>query len=58
MIVGVYGIFVPAIGWKWGLIVTGYALLWFLFNDCVKVFFYKNFIKENKIFHKYFSQVH
>ncbi len=58
LIVGVYGVFVPAIGWKWGLIVTGYALLWFLFNDCVKVFFYRNFIKENKIFHKYFSQVH
>ena len=55
LIVGVYGIFVPAIGWKWGLIVTGYALTWFLFNDIIKVFFYKNFIKENKIFHKFFG---
>ena len=58
LIVGVYGIFVPAIGWKWGLIVTGYALTWFLFNDAVKVFFYRNFIRENKIFHKFFSKEH
>ncbi len=58
LLVGVYGIFVPAIGWKWGLIVTGYALAWFLFNDVIKVFFYKNFIKENKIFHKFFSKEH
>ncbi len=56
LIVGVYGIFVPAIGWKWGLIVTGYALAWFLFNDAVKVFFYRNFIRENKIFHKFFNK--
>ena len=56
LIVGVYGIFVPAIGWKWGLIVTGYALTWFLFNDAVKVFFYRNFIRENKIFHKFFNK--
>ena len=56
LIVGVYGIFVPAIGWKWGLIVTVYAFAWFLFNDTVKVFFYRNFIKENKIFHKFFGQ--
>ncbi len=56
LLVGVYGIFVPAVGWKWGLIVTGYALAWFVFNDVVKVFFYRNFIKNNKIFHRYFSQ--
>ncbi len=56
LLVGVYGIFVPAIGWKWGLTVTIYALLWFLFNDAVKVFFYKNFIQSNRIFHKFFSQ--
>ena len=56
LLVGVYGIFVPAIGWKWGLIVTAYALCWFLFNDIVKVFFYKNFIRENRIFHKFFQQ--
>ena len=56
LIIGVYGIFVPAIGWKWGIIVTVYAFCWFLFNDVVKVFFYRNFIKENKIFHKFFGQ--
>jgi H+-transporting ATPase len=57
LFVGVYGIFIPAIGWKWGLIVTVYALTWFLFNDTVKVFFYRNFIKKDKIFHKFFGQV-
>ncbi len=58
LLVGVYGIFVPAIGWKWGIIVTVYAFLWFLFNDVVKVFFYKNFIKSDRIFHKFFGQNH
>ena len=56
LLIGVYGIFVPAIGWKWGIIVAVYAFCWFLFNDVVKVFFYRNFIKENKIFHKFFGQ--
>lgn len=56
LLVGVYGVFVPAIGWKWGVTVTVYALLWFLFNDMVKVFFYRNFIRSNRIFHKFFGQ--
>ena len=58
LIIGVYGIFIPAIGWKWGLIVTGYAFTWFIFNDAIKVFFYRNFIRENKIFHKFFNKEH
>ncbi len=56
LLIGVYGIFVPAVGWKWGLIVTVYALVWFAFNDAVKVFFYRNFINRNRIFHKFFGQ--
>jgi H+-transporting ATPase len=56
LLVGVYGIFVPAVGWKWGLIVTIYAFAWFTFNDVVKVFFYRNFLNKNRIFHKYFRQ--
>ncbi len=58
LLVGVYGVFVPSVGWGWGLTVTVYALVWFLFNDAVKVFFYRNFITKNKIFHKFFGQVH
>lgn len=54
ILIGVYGIFVPAIGWEWGGIVFAYAFAWFLFNDVVKVFFFRNFIRENKIFHKYY----
>jgi hypothetical protein len=54
LLIGVYGIFIPAIGWKWGIIVTVYALCWFLINDCVKVFFYRSFIRKNRIFKKKF----
>lgn len=56
LFIGVYGIFIPAIGWKWAGIVTVYAFIWFLFNDVVKVFFYKNFIKENKLYSNFFKQ--
>lgn len=56
LLIGVYGIFIPAIGWKWASIVTGYAFIWFLFNDAVKVFFYNNFIKENKLYFKFFKK--
>jgi len=43
-LIGVYGFLVAPIGWKWGLFVWGYAFVWFLFNDVVKVLvirFYK-----------------
>ncbi|RKY95515.1 MAG: metal-transporting ATPase, partial [Ignavibacteriae bacterium] len=52
----VYGIFVPAIGWTWGGLVWAYALTWFVLNDMVKVFFYNNFIKENKLYSKFFRR--
>ncbi len=48
-LLAVYGIFVPAVGWGWALLVWGYAAIWFLFNDCVKIVFYRNVIKENKL---------
>ena len=43
-LIGVYGFLVAPIGWKWGLFIWGYAFVWFLFNDVVKVLvirFYK-----------------
>jgi len=55
-LMAVYGIFVPAVGWKWAGLVWAYALTWFVFNDVVKVFFYKYFIKENKLYGKFFRR--
>ena len=57
-LIAVYGIFIPAIGWEWAAIIWGYAFSWFLFNDVIKVFFYRHFLKENKIFLKFFKKYH
>lgn len=40
-LIAVYGLFMPAIGWGWAAGVWGYALLWFLINDRVKLAVYK-----------------
>jgi H+-transporting ATPase len=37
----VFGIFMSPIGWQWALFVWGYALLWFLVNDRMKLAVYK-----------------
>jgi H+-transporting ATPase len=39
----VYGILMTPIGWSWGLAVWGYALVWFLVNDRVKLAAYRIF---------------
>ena len=39
----VYGILMTPIGWGWGLAVWGYALVWFLLNDRVKLAAYRIF---------------
>jgi H+-transporting ATPase len=39
----VYGIFMTPIGWGWALLVWGYALVWFLLNDRVKLVTYQIF---------------
>jgi H+-transporting ATPase len=36
-----YGLFMPAIGWKWVGWIVLYSLAWFVFNDFVKVWTYK-----------------
>ena len=33
----VYGWFMVPIGWKWALLIWGYALAWFLVNDRIKL---------------------
>jgi H+-transporting ATPase len=39
----VYGVFMTPIGWGWALFVWGYALVWFLVNDRVKLLAYRLF---------------
>jgi H+-transporting ATPase len=40
-LIAVYGLFMPAIGWSWAAAVWGYALVWFLVNDRVKLAVYR-----------------
>jgi H+-transporting ATPase len=42
-VAAVYGVFMMPIGWKWALLIWGYALLWFLVNDRVKLLAYRMF---------------
>lgn len=42
-IIAVYGVLMPPIGWNWALAVWGYALLWFLVNDRIKLVAYRIF---------------
>jgi len=40
-ILAVYGLLMPALGWEFALFVWGYALVWFLINDRVKLLGYR-----------------
>jgi H+-transporting ATPase len=42
-LIAVYGVLMPPIGWAWAGAVWGYALLWFLVNDRIKLAAYKVF---------------
>ncbi len=42
-LIAVYGVFMMPLGWSWALFVWGYALAWFLVNDCVKLLAYRIF---------------
>lgn len=57
-LMAVYGIFVPAVGWTWAGIVWAYAMIWLVINDTVKIFVYKNWIENNKLFGKFFNRHH
>ena len=37
----VYGWFMVPIGWKWALVIWGYALAWFFVNDRIKLAAYR-----------------
>jgi H+-transporting ATPase len=40
-VAAVYGLLMVSIGWKWALVIWGYALAWFLVNDRVKLIAYR-----------------
>ena len=40
-LMAVYGLFMTPLGWSWAAFVWGYALLWFLVNDRVKLLAYR-----------------
>ena len=42
-LITVYGLFMVPIGWSWALLVWGYALVWFLVEDRVKLAAYRIF---------------
>jgi H+-transporting ATPase len=48
-LIAVYGLFMTPLGWGWAGFVWGYALLWFLVNDRIKLLAYRIFdpIKAN-----------
>ena len=40
-LMAVYGVFITPIGWEYALLTWGYAVIWFLFNDMVKMWTYQ-----------------
>ena len=40
-LIAVYGLFMTPLGWGWAGFVWGYALVWFLVNDRVKLLAYR-----------------
>jgi H+-transporting ATPase len=42
-LIAVYGLFMTPLGWGWALLVWGYALVWFLVNDRLKLLAYRIF---------------
>ena len=47
-IIAVYGLLMPAMGWELAGLVWGYALIWFLINDRVKLLGYRIFDPEGE----------
>jgi H+-transporting ATPase len=47
-VIGVYGLFMAPIGWKYAAYIWLYATAWFIFNDFVKVGAYKLIRKHNE----------
>lgn len=49
-LIAVYGVFMTPLGWSWAGFVWGYALIWFLINDRLKLLAYRFFeLDKSKI---------
>ncbi|WKE67005.1 plasma-membrane proton-efflux P-type ATPase [Gallaecimonas kandeliae] len=46
-LLAVYGVFVAPIGWVNALLIWGYAMIWFLVNDVIKVVAYRVLLANN-----------
>jgi H+-transporting ATPase len=46
-LIAVYGVFMTPLGWGWTSFVWGYALVWFLINDRIKLLAYRIFDPTN-----------
>jgi len=44
----VYGLFMARISWEWALLIWGYALVWFVINDLIKLGAYRIFDPKEK----------
>ena len=42
-LIAVYGLFMTPLGWGWALFVWGYAFVWFLVSDRIKLLAYRVF---------------
>ena len=50
-VIAVYGFnLITPIGWKWGVFIWGYAFVWFLFNDAVKMAVLKMYREKKFMF--------
>jgi H+-transporting ATPase len=47
-LIAVYGVFMHPLGWGWAAFVWGYALIWFLINDRVKLLAYWVFDRDGR----------
>jgi H+-transporting ATPase len=45
----IFGVLLVPIGWKYVLLIWGYALAWFILNDFIKIWLYKYLRKEKII---------
>ena len=48
-LIAVYGLFMAPLGWGWALFVWGYALVWFIVSDRVKLLAYRIFKRTRLI---------
>jgi H+-transporting ATPase len=46
-LIAVYGFLITAVGWKYALFMWAYALVWFVFNDAVKILAMRMLLSKN-----------